>query len=216
MSAPCSCASAAISFTGLSTPVEVSACTHATMSVLPAASAAFTACGSIARPHSAFDPPDVGAVAPAHLGQPLAEVAGRRPPAHACPRPPGSPPIASMPDVPVPDVAIVSDPSGALNNRPSRARTSSSSSTKSGSRWLSTGAAMARITRGGITLGPGPSSTRSAAGKDEGCATKEDLPLRIRRRPSGIGRCSRCQPRTGERRRPLRFISAGSLVFVPS
>src|SRR5687768_6909802 len=76
-----------------------------------------------------------------------------------------------MPDVPVPDVAIVNDPSGALNNRASRARTSSSSSTKSGSRWLSTGAAIARMTRGGITLGPGPSNTRSTAGNEGCCAT---------------------------------------------
>ena len=47
---------------------------------------------------------------------------------------------------------------------PSRARTSSSSAIISGSRWLTVGAAIARITRGAVRLGPGPSRMRSMSG----------------------------------------------------
>ena len=52
VSAPLFAASAAISWTGLSTPVDVSAWTIATMSAGAAASARSTAAGSQARPHS--------------------------------------------------------------------------------------------------------------------------------------------------------------------
>src|SRR6187455_2096830 len=71
---------------------------------------------------------------------------------------------ASIAEVPVPEVAIVNACSSALKRRRSDRRTSSSSGTKSGSRWLSTGAAMARITRGAMRLGPGPSRIRSVDG----------------------------------------------------
>ena len=71
---------------------------------------------------------------------------------------------ASIAEVPVPEVAIVNALLSARNTRCKEARTSSSIGTKSGSRWLSTGAAIARITRGGIRLGPGPSRMRSVDG----------------------------------------------------
>src|SRR3954471_23854304 len=70
----------------------------------------------------------------------------------------------SIPEVPVPDTANENAPSPARNTRPSRARTSSRIAIISGSRWLSTGADMARITRGATGLGPGPSSKRSMVG----------------------------------------------------
>src|SRR5687768_16838378 len=73
-----------------------------------------------------------------------------------------------MADVPVPEVAIVSARSSARITRPRSSRASSSRSTKSGSRWPSTGAAMARITRGEIRLGPGPNRIRSVDGSDNG------------------------------------------------
>src|SRR5215510_14927516 len=67
----------------------------------------------------------------------------------------------SIPDVPVPETANENAPSAARKTRPSRARTSSRIASRSGSRWLSTGADIARITRGATGLGPGPSSRRS-------------------------------------------------------
>ena len=72
---------------------------------------------------------------------------------------------ASIADVPVlADVAIVNALLSARNTRCKDARTSSSIGTKSGSRWLSTGAAIARMTRGVMRLGPGPSRMRSVDG----------------------------------------------------
>src|SRR6516225_11492292 len=69
-----------------------------------------------------------------------------------------------MPEVPVPETTNANDPSLAAKVRVSFARMSSISLTISGSRWLIVGAAMARMTRGEVALGPGPSRIRSLAG----------------------------------------------------
>ena len=61
----------------------------------------------------------------------------------------------------MPDTAKANEPSGARNSRASRARTSSSSASISGSRWLTVGAAIARITRG-----DGQARARARAGCD--------------------------------------------------
>ncbi len=82
---------------------------------------------------------------------------------------------ASMADVPVPDVAMVSAWSSARMTRRSSSRVSSRSGTKSGSRWPSTGAAMARITRGEMRLGPGPSRIRSVDGSGNGMGATVNL-----------------------------------------
>ena len=60
-------------------------------------------------------------------------------------------------------------------HHPQQPRVSSSRGTKSGSRWPSTGAAMARITRGEIRLGPGPSRIRSVDGSDNGMDSTVNL-----------------------------------------
>src|SRR5581483_5298816 len=70
----------------------------------------------------------------------------------------------SMPEVPVPEISSENDPSAAPNVRPSCARISSISFSISGSRWLMVGVAIARITRGEVRLGPGPSRMRSLSG----------------------------------------------------
>src|SRR5262245_48849297 len=71
----------------------------------------------------------------------------------------------SMPDVPVPETANANEPSGARNSRVNFARTSSSIATMRGSRWPTVGAAIARITRGDVMDGPGPSRMRSDSGR---------------------------------------------------
>ena len=73
----------------------------------------------------------------------------------------------SMPAVPVPETAKENAPSPAWNMRPRRARTSSRVTIISGSRWLSTGACMARMIRGATGLGPGPSSRPSLSGSGQ-------------------------------------------------
>src|SRR5581483_1166285 len=70
----------------------------------------------------------------------------------------------SIPDVPVPDTRNANDPSAAPNARFSFARMSSISLIINGSRWLMVGVAIARITRGDVRLGPGPSRMRSLSG----------------------------------------------------
>src|SRR5579872_267632 len=66
-----------------------------------------------------------------------------------------------MPAVPVPDTAKVNAPSPARNTLARRLRIASSIAIMAGSRWLSGGAVIARVTRGSTGLGPGPSSRRS-------------------------------------------------------
>ena len=56
------------------------------------------------------------------------------------------------------------EPSGARNTRAGRSRTSSGSRSISGSGWRTVGDAIARITRGAVKLGPGPSRNRSVSG----------------------------------------------------
>ena len=160
-SAPCSRAIAASAWTGFSTPVDVSACTIATTSAGVASSARRSASGSHALPHSTSSRVTVRAVPLAHLREPIAEVARRRRRATRVPSRTRFATTVSMPDVPVPDTANANEPSGARNRRPSRARTSSSSASMIGSRWLTVGDAIARITRGAVRLGPGPSRMRS-------------------------------------------------------
>ena len=77
---------------------------------------------------------------------------------HACPGAVRLATAASMPDVPVPEIARLSAPGAAPNVPSRRARMSSRIAIISGSRWLSTGADMARMTRADTGLGPGPSS----------------------------------------------------------
>src|SRR5947207_2174238 len=72
-----------------------------------------------------------------------------------------------MPDVPVPETANAKEPSAAPKQRASRSRTSSSSRIISGSRWLSVGAAIARMTRGEVSDGPGPRRMRSVSGSSD-------------------------------------------------
>src|SRR6185436_20107175 len=69
----------------------------------------------------------------------------------------------SMPDVPVPETAKENAPASVRNVSASRERISSRIAIIAGSRWLSTGAAIARMMRSATGLGPGPSSRRSAA-----------------------------------------------------
>ena len=164
VSAPCSRAIAASSRTGFTTPVDVSAWTIATTSAGVAFSCVAQRVG-IARPAPLdVEPRDRRAVALAHLREAIAEVAGDDRRSRACPPSRDWRPPFPCPDVPVPETANANDPSAARNTRPSRARTSSSSAIISGSRWLSVGAAIARITRGAVRLGPGPSRMRSLSG----------------------------------------------------
>src|SRR5205085_2135349 len=69
-----------------------------------------------------------------------------------------------MPEEPVPEMASASAVSGARNVAPSRDRMSSRIAIMSGSRWLRTGAAIARMMREATGLGPGPRSRRSVCG----------------------------------------------------
>src|SRR5262245_66077831 len=69
----------------------------------------------------------------------------------------------SMPDVPVPDTANENASGRALNAAERRARRSARIAIISGSRWLSTGAVIASITRDATGLGPGPRRSRSVA-----------------------------------------------------
>ena len=103
----------------------------------------------------------------------------------------GSRPSLPSPTCPCRTCAMVKLPSGALNVRASRVRTSSRSVTRSGSRWLSTGAAIARMIRGAMRLGPGPRRIRSVEGNDCSLTTR-DLPLRIRSRPRETARSHSC------------------------
>src|SRR5690606_32128144 len=72
---------------------------------------------------------------------------------------------ASMPDVPVPEIASVSAPGPVRNTRAGEARIRSSSPTRSGSRWERCGAVRAAATRALAGEGPGRRSRRGATGK---------------------------------------------------
>src|SRR5215467_13383723 len=164
VSASCLRAIAASSRTGLQTPVEVSPWTIATTSAGVAASDLSSIDGSAALPHS---PLTRVTVAPyrSHI---CARRSPKYPVATTVARDPGRTMFAtavSMPDVPVPETANAKEPSGARNNRVSFARTSSSIATISGSRWPTVGAAIARMTRGDVMDGPGPSRIRSDSGR---------------------------------------------------
>src|SRR5262245_25238742 len=71
---------------------------------------------------------------------------------------------ASMPDVPVPEMASVNAPCGAPNVRASFPRMSSRSATRSGSRCDRGAAPSAASTRAETGDGPGPSRSRSEVG----------------------------------------------------
>ena len=139
--------------------MEVSAWTMATAFGFAAATAASTSSGVNTSPHSFSTFVTTTPMRPASS----AIRWPKKPAAHTTSRSPGSrrlPRTASMPAMPVPETASASslDVRKAPRSRP---RVSSSSRRSSGSRWPSTGAPRARITRGWTGLGPGPSSSRS-------------------------------------------------------
>ena len=191
---------------GFSTPVEVSAWTIATTSAGDASSARRSASGSHALPHSTSSRVTVRPVALAHLREPIAEVSGdddERPRAR---RAPGSRRRFPSRTVPVPDTANANEPSGARNSRASRARTSSRSAIMIGSRWLTVGDAIARITRGDVRLGPGPSRMRSISGS----RLIRRLPGMFRSRPSTPRRRHPAAARAADAARRRRSQSASA------
>src|SRR3954454_18797606 len=139
VSAPLAADTPATSAIGFSTPVDVSACTIATMSAPCASSARLTAVGSAARPGRARPPvlpplgiagpaplvvnrPDGAAVAGKDVCQPLAEIAADHD-KYCAPGFVTFATAASIPDVPVPETASDNAPSPAPNTRCRLART---------------------------------------------------------------------------------------------
>src|SRR5262245_7286187 len=157
--APRADARAHMSLTGFSTPVDVSAWTIVTRSA-PPASAWSSRAGSHARPQSLSTRVTVGPY-PCSIG---ASRCAKYPFTTDVARVPGRVRFAmaaSMPDVPVPETANENASGPALKATPRRARMSSRIAIISGSRWLSTGALIASMTRGATGLGPGPRRSRS-------------------------------------------------------
>ena len=163
MSAPCSFAMATMSAIGWHTPVEVSAWTTARILGSLPFKASATASGVTARPHSASMGMTSAPNRPAQStmrvpNTPLTTIATWSP---------GSTRLtkqASMPELPVPDTGIVSALSVRKTAR-NNACVSVIISRKSGSRCPRVGAAMARSTRGGTSLGPGPINTLTAGSR---------------------------------------------------
>ncbi len=192
--------------TGFSTPVEVSACTIATMSAGARPSAARSAVGIARASPLHVEPRHRRAVALAHLREPIAEVAG------------DDDERARAVGDQVRDGRFHAGRAGARHRKRERAvgraeqprraargrRRGARSS--SGSRWLTVGAAIARITRGDVRLGPGPSRMRVGVGQQAHAA---DSPRNGRARPASAATALSGSGR--ERRARLARVDPGEL-----
>ena len=157
--APALCASSEISSTGVSAPVEVSAWTMATnFGLATFLSASAICCGVMICPQGdstlvTFAPQRS---ATSHMRVP------KTPLTPMMTSSPGSMRLTqqnSMPALPVPLTGKVMS-FFVMNTARSIVLISSISFTKTGSRWPTSGCAMARRTAGATSLGPGPSSRR--------------------------------------------------------
>ena len=139
----------------------------------------------IARPAPLdVEPRDRRAVALAHLREPIAEVAGDDDERARALAAPGSRPPFPSRTCRCPTPRTRTSPRRRGTAAPAARARRRAARIISGSRWLTVGDAIARITRGAVRLGPGPSRMRSVSGS------------RLMRRLPRIARAPRCSAAT--------------------